>query len=292
MRLIVVAVLVTSSAFAEDATLKFRDAAALGGGGSVTAYVRDAHDVVIGAGAQVAVPAESLFIADAVGFLPRTAVAPTDGATVKLVPTGDENELMTLYELFYRTAGNEAEKPFTRPTADVMVITVMDPTDAVRDPRALTRAIAYLQRFVPWIKLVERHPEQHMPEGAARAYIYITTNIPDTVAGWAWAVMDGNAITEGFIEIRPEYFDAHTLVHELVHVLGLAHLHNAEGLMSRTGVSWEYKELTPAEQRALWLMQFREPGNRWPDTALAQDSQTHAARFSRVKLACSLPRVR
>ena len=64
MRLIVVAVLVTSSAFAEDATLKFRDAAALGGGGSVTAYVRDAHDVVIGAGAQVAVPAESLFIAD------------------------------------------------------------------------------------------------------------------------------------------------------------------------------------------------------------------------------------
>ncbi|MEK7600830.1 MAG: hypothetical protein AAB463_02640 [Patescibacteria group bacterium] len=292
MRLIVVAVLVTSSAFAEDVTLKFRDAAALGGGGSVTAYVRDAHDVVVGAGAQIAVPAESFFAASAVGFLPRMAIAPTDGATVKLIPTGDENELMTLHELFYRTAGNEAGKPFTRPTAGVMVISLMDSTDAVHDPKALTRAIAYLQPFVPWIKLVERRPGQAMPEDAVRAYIYITHNIPDTIAGWAWTLLDGDTIEEAFVEVRPEYFDEHTLVHELVHVLGLAHLHNAEGLMSRTSVSWEYAGLTLAEQRALWLMQFREPGTRWPDTTLPQDSQMQAARFYRVKLACSLPRTR
>ncbi|WKZ26840.1 MAG: hypothetical protein QY311_01650 [Candidatus Paceibacterota bacterium] len=293
-------VLSTASALAQEAVLKFRDATALGGGGSVAATVGDPSGIVVAAGSRTIVRPGSFFVAQADGFLPHFGIAPWEGEEViKLTPSGDDNELTTLYELWYRTAGDEGEKLLTRPVAEKFVITVMSPLRGVRDPDAVSKAIADLQPAVPWIRLVERRPEQAMPTNATRVYVYVNDRIPENVAGWAWAITEGSVITEAYIELRSAYFESHTLAHELVHALGLGHLHRAEGLMSRTGVSWDYPSLIPAERRALWLMQFAEPGTAWPgitpDYARFMGAASQGGAVShvlpiRVTLACSLPR--
>jgi hypothetical protein len=58
---------------------------------------------------------------------------------------------------------------------------------------------------------------------------------------------------------------AAVLVHELGHCFGLGHLMSFRGMMDIPDFTFD--DFTEPEKAVLRMMQYRRPGNRWPDDA-------------------------
>jgi len=200
------------------------------------------------------------------GFVsPRQGVVEGFGNhDVYLWPDNQRVPARLTQELLY-TRDGQGDLPLARIT-DRVAYAVLDPL--LRSDRNRT----HVQRFAVmiseangWTQLVETTDP---PAGAVIISIRVDSSLRGTASATAGTTRGADgSISGATIKVAEEEYIRWPAVflHELGHAFGLQHLVSFKGMMDPN--DFYIDDFEETEKAVLRMMQYRKPGNRWPDNA-------------------------
>ena len=200
------------------------------------------------------------------GFLsPREGVVDALGRhDVFLWPDNQNVPGRLTQELLY-TRDGQGDRPLIRIT-DRIAYAVLDPSlRSDRNRNALSNFTAMVTAANGWTQLVETTDP---PAGAVIITIQLDSSLRGTASGTArTSTRADGSISGATINLAEEEYLRWPaiLLHELGHAFGLNHLVSFKGMMDPS--DFKIDDFRDTEKAVLRMMQYRKPGNRWPDSA-------------------------
>lgn len=240
-----------------------------------------------GSSVSVTAPQGSEIRAVAPGFLTRDAVVTTFGPQqVFLFPERPGLDRLFYLQLLY--ADDDRERSLYRVMVPAVFLRIDSSIDSAMVRRVVQNAADRVTAANRWTGFqVSANP----PVGSVVFDIVVNGSIPGA-GGTSFRREGRGVITGGTIDIqRLDIFSGPyaitVLAHEMGHAFGLGHLWDSSGLMSGDVRAYQFTDFTLAEATAMWLVQYRSAGNRFPDDARGIGGALRAG--GTFEVGCRLP---
>lgn len=223
-------------------------------------------------------------------YLERSVVARIFAPlTVHLWPDRPGLEAQLTRELLYLGGSEGQESTLIRIVASTAYVRLDATLDGPQYAMALEEAVAKVRAAVRWLTITTAE--------APSDGVVCTLRLDETSeypAVSSRTLGSRRQIRRGSIVFRDASYATNQtiLVHELGHFLGLGHLESFEGIMRPDGRAFEYSTFSGHEAEVLWLMQFRDPGNAFPDDGRGTASVTSGGQADEVVCTFALPALR